>query len=322
MRNGESSALKQHFAPSVISITSIRMIVISCVKCSNLLLLRFSVGQEARGKLQRSDLVILIILIKITAGGLKLRPCLKLGPIGQICRTNHSCLASCLMSKYIEHILSGFIWPFDTYPSTVCMFRGQNPWIRDNSNNKTLIILILFRLHNELKASIRGQLNGSHDGGLGLGLTSEISDQQLVENLQRQIALLTEEKNSAMQMWQETVQEMDRLTNEHRVRPLVQIQNLFFKIQIRKKYTSGPRYWNVPVLVNTGTFHVYQYCPEMWYLRSLEGAGGIQKQTILERQNGLVLSNTRVPVSGTWRILFPQIQNFVCKKCCFLWWWV
>ena len=37
----------------------------------------------------------------------------------------------------------------------------------------------------------------------------------------------------------------------------------------------------------------------MWYLRSLERAGGIQKQTILERQNGLVLSNTRVPVSGT-----------------------
>ena len=26
----------------------------------------------------------------------------------------------------------------------------------------------------------------------------------------------------------------------------------------RKKNTSGPRYWNVPVLVNTGTFLVYQ----------------------------------------------------------------
>ena len=72
-----------------------------------------------------------------------------------------------------------------------------------------------------------------------------------------------------------------------------------------KKYTSGPRYWNVPVLVNTGTFYVYQYCLKMWYLRSLECAGGIQKQTILECQNGLVLSNTRVPVSGTWSILFP-----------------
>ena len=72
-----------------------------------------------------------------------------------------------------------------------------------------------------------------------------------------------------------------------------------------KKYTSGPRYWNVPVLVNTGTFLVYQYCLKMWYLRSLERAGCIQKQTILERQNSLVLSNTRVPVSGTWSILFP-----------------
>ena len=30
-----------------------------------------------------------------------------------------------------------------------------------------------------------------------------------------------------------------------------------------KKYTSGPRYWNVPVLVNTGTFLVYQYCLKM-----------------------------------------------------------
>ena len=61
-------------------------------------------------------------------------------------------------------------------------------------------------------------------------------------------------------------------------------------------------------LVNTGTFLVYQYCLKMWYLRSLERAGCIQKQTIglLERQNGLVLSNARVPVSGTWSILFPK----------------
>ena len=74
----------------------------------------------------------------------------------------------------------------------------------------------------------------------------------------------------------------------------------------RKKYTSGPRYWNVPVLVNTGTFLVYQYCLKMWYLRHLERASVIQKLTILERKNGLVLANTRVPVSGTWSILFPS----------------
>ena len=73
-----------------------------------------------------------------------------------------------------------------------------------------------------------------------------------------------------------------------------------------KKYTSGPRYWNVPVLVNTGTFLVYQYCLKMWYLRSLERAGVIQKLTILECKNGLVLPNTRVPVSGTWSLLFPS----------------
>ena len=77
-----------------------------------------------------------------------------------------------------------------------------------------------------------------------------------------------------------------------------------------KKYTLGPRYWYIPVLVNTGTFLVYQYWLKMWYLRSLERAGVIQKLTILEHKNGLVLSNTRVPVSGTWSILFP---NILCK---------
>ena len=74
----------------------------------------------------------------------------------------------------------------------------------------------------------------------------------------------------------------------------------------RKKYTSGPRYWNVRVLVNTGTFLVYQYCLKMWYLCSQECVGVIQKLTILECKNGLVLSNTRVPVSGTWSLLFPD----------------
>ena len=47
----------------------------------------------------------------------------------------------------------------------------------------------------------------------------------------------------------------------------------------------------------------------MWYLRSLERAGVIQKLTILERKYGPVLSNTRVPVSGTWSILFPIFQK-------------
>ena len=69
-------------------------------------------------------------------------------------------------------------------------------------------------------------------------------------------------------------------------------------MHLRKEYTWGPRYWNVPVLMNTGTFLVSQYCLKMWYLRSLEHAGVIQKLSILDRKNGLVLSNTRVPVSG------------------------
>ena len=74
--------------------------------------------------------------------------------------------------------------------------------------------------------------------------------------------------------------------------------------------TSGPRYWNVPVLVNTGTFLVYQYCLKMWYLRYLECAGGIEKQTKLECRNGPVLSNTHVPISGTWSTLFSDFFFF------------
>ena len=56
---------------------------------------------------------------------------------------------------------------------------------------------------------------------------------------------------------------------------------------------------------NTGTILVYQYCLKMCYLRSLERASVIQKLTILERKAGLVLSNTCVPIPGTWSILFP-----------------
>ena len=48
----------------------------------------------------------------------------------------------------------------------------------------------------------------------------------------------------------------------------------------------------------------------MWSLRSLEHSSVIQKLTILEHKNGLVLSNTRVPVSGTWSILFPYYYYY------------
>lgn len=76
----------------------------------------------------------------------------------------------------------------------------------------------LFRLHNELKTTIRGQLEISQDGFNLSG--GELTDQQMVENLHRQLTHLTEEKNSALEMYQQTVQELDRLTNEHRVRGL------------------------------------------------------------------------------------------------------
>ena len=84
---------------------------------------------------------------------------------------------------------------------------------------------------------------------------------------------------------------------------------LFFAENLQKKVfppppppgTSGPRCWNLPVLVNdwTATFLVYQYCLKMGYLCSLECASVIQKHTILECKNNLVLPNTCVLVSGT-----------------------
>ena len=73
------------------------------------------------------------------------------------------------------------------------------------------------------------------------------------------------------------------------------MEKVNFRSQILERPSIG-EYWNifgVPVL------------PENVIFTFREGAGAIQKLTILERKNGLVLSNTRVPVSGTCSILFP-----------------
>ena len=86
-----------------------------------------------------------------------------------------------------------------------------------------------------------------------------------------------------------------------------------FKNELIEKKINGKSKLQFPVLVNTGTFLVYQYCPKMWSLRSLEHASVNQPLTILEHKNGLVLSNTRVPVSGTWSILFPN-QLTICYR--------
>ena len=71
-------------------------------------------------------------------------------------------------------------------------------------------------------------------------------------------------------------------------------EKVYFRSQILERPSIG-EYWNisgVPVL------------PE-----NLERDGVIQKLTILECKNSLVLSNTHIPVSGTWSILFP---NYFC----------
>ena len=74
------------------------------------------------------------------------------------------------------------------------------------------------------------------------------------------------------------------------------VEKVYFRSQILERSNIG-EYWNiygVPVL------------PENVIFMFLERAGVIQKLTIPEHKNGLVLSNTRVPVSETWSIPFPK----------------
>ena len=74
----------------------------------------------------------------------------------------------------------------------------------------------------------------------------------------------------------------------------------------KKSYTSGHSYyWNVQVLVNTGTFLVYQYCLKKWYLRSLERASIIQKHMILERENCLYIAQYSCTRIWDSKYLFP-----------------
>ena len=74
-------------------------------------------------------------------------------------------------------------------------------------------------------------------------------------------------------------------------------KKVYLRSQILERPSIG-EYWNILA---------YQYCLKLWYLHSLECTCVIQKHTILECKNGLVLSNACVPVSGTQSTLFPKI---------------
>ena len=52
----------------------------------------------------------------------------------------------------------------------------------------------------------------------------------------------------------------------------VKMEKVYFRSQILERPSTG-EYWNI---------FGYQYCLKMWYLLSLERAGGIQQQAILE----------------------------------------
>ena len=70
-------------------------------------------------------------------------------------------------------------------------------------------------------------------------------------------------------------------------------EKVYFRSQILERPSNSGEYWNisgVPVLPENVIFT---------FFIERGGDGGIQKQTILEPKNGLVLSNTHVPVSGT-----------------------
>ena len=58
--------------------------------------------------------------------------------------------------------------------------------------------------------------------------------------------------------------------------------------------------------INIGIFLVYQYCPKMWYLHSLESACVRKKLKTLDHKNGLVLSKTPVQYLGPKVHFFPE----------------
>ncbi|XP_041483149.1 sodium channel and clathrin linker 1-like [Lytechinus variegatus] len=71
------------------------------------------------------------------------------------------------------------------------------------------------RLHQELKSVVEGQLETIQSGLRG-DHSEEVAEKELVDNLRKQIELLEKERETANEMWQETVHELDRLAAEHR----------------------------------------------------------------------------------------------------------
>ena len=82
-----------------------------------------------------------------------------------------------------------------------------------------------------------------------------------------------------------------------RLRSHQNLEKVYLRSQILERPSIG-EYWNisgVPVLPENVIFTFFRTC---WCYSDVYNTG---------TQNGLVLSNTRVPVSGTWSILFPKI---------------
>ncbi|XP_071489666.1 sodium channel and clathrin linker 1-like [Diadema antillarum] len=69
-------------------------------------------------------------------------------------------------------------------------------------------------LREELKTAVEGQL-AAVQTGLG-EQAEELAERELIDNMRRQIELLEKERQTANDMWQETVKELDRLAADHR----------------------------------------------------------------------------------------------------------
>ncbi|XP_071787293.1 sodium channel and clathrin linker 1-like [Asterias amurensis] len=112
-------------------------------------------------------------------------------------------LLSPLIAEY-DHQLASLRKQLNTYKVEHLELAGKIDRLVNENN----------RLHRELKSSIEGQLEAVQQ--VSRADTSVLEEHKLIENLQKQITLLTQEKDSAVEMWQESVLEVDRLAKDHR----------------------------------------------------------------------------------------------------------
>ena len=84
-------------------------------------------------------------------------------------------------------------------------------------------------------------------------------------------------------------------------------------LKVRKKYTSCPRYWNVLVLVNTGTFLVYQYLPENVIFMSFRTCWCYSEAYNTGMQKWFSIGQYSCTSTGNVLVLFRSLQYWNAK---------